>query len=131
MRRADSGFTLVELVIALSLVAMTVLAVAPLFVFASRENASVAEQSSAGALAVRRMELLRATPYADLDDGGDLASNVAGYFDDSQPHCSVRWTIAARTTAPMPGKVITVRATARGPLAGTSREAEIVTVRVE
>lgn len=131
MRQVDGGFTLVELVIALFLTAVSMLAVAPLFVFASRENASVGEHNSAGALAVRRMEVLRSTPFGQLENGGDLDSNVAGYFDDAVPGCTVRWTIADKATPPAPAKTVTVRASARGPLVGTVRETELLTVRVE
>lgn len=129
MRGEDSGFTLLEVVIALFLIAVSVIALAPLFVYASRENASAGQLGSAEARAVERMELLRATPFAELDNGGDLAADVADFFDASSPDHTVRWTIADRPGPPASAKVITVRATAVGPTRGAVREAVLVTLR--
>ena len=88
--RPNGGFTLVEVVVALLLLAVGVIATAPLFVYAARENAVGGDLGSVGALAVRQMELLRVSSYEALIPGGDLNSDVTGYFDASTPGFLVR-----------------------------------------
>jgi Tfp pilus assembly protein PilV len=128
--RADAGgFTLVEVVLALFLIAVGVIATAPLFVYASRQNASGKDLGTAGAAAVRRMELLRSLDYDTLAPGGDLMGNVAGYFDLSDPEVRVRWTVAANPNPPAGTKVVTVRAEAIGPALGAPKDVTLITIR--
>ena len=89
------GFTLVEVLIALLLMAVGVLGTAPLFILAVQGNAIGGDFGQMGAIAVERLEQLRAESYysANLPPGGSLTSNVTGYFDDSNPDFLVRWTI--------------------------------------
>lgn len=109
--RDDSGFSLIEVLVALLLLAFGMLAVAPLFVYATRVSASSADVGTAGALAVRRMELLRATGFNSLTAGGSLTSNSTGYFDASNVRTVVRWTVSDNAT-PATVKTITVLAIA-------------------
>ncbi len=127
--RAHAGFTLIEVVLAMFLISVGLIATAPLFVLAARQNTVGQKLGSAGAAAVRRMELLRAAPYASLAVGGNLAGNVGGYFDASDPEVLVRWTVATNPNPPAATKVVTVRAIAVGPSLGRGKDALLITVR--
>ena len=128
MRRPPSGFTLVEVLLALFLIAVGVLAAAPMFMYAVRGNAVGADVGSASALAEERMELLRTTPFADLTEGGSLDDNVEGYFDDSTSGYTVRWQIS---TGAGPGlaKTIAVRAVVERPTAPAAKQITLTTLR--
>jgi type IV pilus assembly protein PilV len=112
----QDGFTLVEVVLALFLIGIAVLAAAPMFIYAVQSNSVGADLSSAGALAVERMELLRLTAYGDLVDGGGLDTNVPGYSDTSIEGFDIRWQV---TSGGGPGttKTIIVRTVATRPTA--------------
>jgi len=123
------GFTLMEVVIALFLIAVGVIATAPLFVYASQENAGGGDMGTVGAAAVRRMEALRATEFIFLPNGGSLTTDVSGFADTSDPDVTVRWTIADNPNPPAPTKVITVQATAIGRKIGRRKAVTMLTVR--
>ncbi len=123
------GFTLVEVVLALFLLAVGVIATAPLFVYAARENAVGGDLGVVGDLAVRHMELLRATDYAILANGGDLSSNVNGFYDDSEPGFAVRWVIADNPNPPASTKTISVRVVADRQVIGKQKEVTLIAVR--
>jgi type IV pilus assembly protein PilV len=132
MQMDSRGFTLVEVLLALFLIAIGVLAAAPMFVYAMQGNAAGADFGTAGAIAVERMEVLRATRYTDLDAGGDLTSDVTAggvdYFDNSNPDYTVRWLIADNVT-PADTKTITVRVTARRQVVGQRKGVTLTTLR--
>ena len=123
------GFTLVEVVLALFLLAVGIIATAPLFVYAARENAVGGDLGAVGDLAVRHMELLRATDFVILTNGGDLTSNVDGYHDDSRPGYVVRWVIADNPNPPASTKTIAVRAVAERQVIGRRKEVTLIAVR--
>ena len=91
--RCQDGSSLVEVLVAMLLLAIGAVAVVPLFVSSVRRNAASADVSSLGATATARLELLRNTPAYSLNPGGSLSSNVAGYSDTSDPAVVVRWEI--------------------------------------
>ena len=124
-----SGFTLVEVVLALFILAVGVIATAPLFVFAAQENAVGGDLGKVGDLAVRRMELLRATDFVLLPNGGDLNSNVNGYSDLSRPGFVVRWVVADNPNPPATTKTITVRTIADRQVIGRKKEVTLIAVR--
>lgn len=127
LRRA-AGFTLVEVILALFLIGIGLLAVAPLFVYATKSAASSADLGVVGSRAVRRMEILRARGFNTLGAGGNLTTNANGFFDASDPACVVRWTIADNAT-PATRKTITVRAQATRSGVGLRKEIRLTTVR--
>jgi prepilin-type N-terminal cleavage/methylation domain-containing protein len=129
MRRNASGFTLMEVVIALFLIAVGVIATAPLFVYALQENAGGGDMGTVGAAAVTRMETLRAAAFGTLPAGGSLTSDVNGYSDFSVPEVVVRWTIADNPNPAIPSKTITVEAIAIGESIGRRKSVTMVTVR--
>lgn len=132
MRNRSAGFTLVEVLLALVLLAVGVLAAAPMFVYAMKGNAGASDFGVVGALAVERMELLRSEDYPDLDAGGSLTANttVGGvdYFDTSNDGFVLRWTIVDATPIANT-KTITVRALAERQVIGEQKEVTLTTVR--
>ncbi len=130
MRAANSqrGFSLVEVLVALFLIGVGVLAAAPMFIYAVQGNAVGADFGSAGALSVERMELLRASNYSALPAGGSLTTNTTGYFDSSDADYIVRWTVADNVS-PAGTKTVTVRATALGRRVGQNKQVTLTTVR--
>ena len=129
--RNDTGFTLIEVVLALFLIAIGVIATAPMFVFAAKETAAGGDLGSVGAAAEQRMEVLRGTVFQQLANGGTLDSNSTGYFDDSDPGQVVRWSVSNNPNPPAGTKVVTVRAIATGTRIGARKDVTLVTVRGE
>ena len=132
MRVPQAGFTLVEVLVATALLWFLLLGVAPLFVFAAQHNAAGADFGTAGAIAVARMETLRALAFTNLTAGGSLTSNVSvggvAYFDASNPEFIVRWEILDSAT-PAGGKRVTVRALALRAVSGMPKECSLTTLR--
>ena len=131
VRNKSRGFTLVEVVVGLAVMAVALLATAPLFLYAAKENAGGGDLGEVGVLAVERMERLRGTEYSSLDFGGSLASNVTDYSDTTNPDFTVRWTIGASPNPPAGAKIITVRAFADHVFLGRAKEVTLVTLRTE
>ncbi|MCP3980896.1 MAG: prepilin-type N-terminal cleavage/methylation domain-containing protein [bacterium] len=127
--RSTGGFTLVEVMLALFLLALGVLASAPMFVLAMQGNAAADDVGAANALAEQRLELLRTSDYDTLVPGGSLTSNVTGFFDDTNPDFIIRWEIA--TNATPPSRALTVQATALRSTIGVAKQSTITTLRSE
>jgi prepilin-type N-terminal cleavage/methylation domain-containing protein len=127
-RRASGGFSLVEVLIALFLIGIGVLAAAPMFIYAMQGNAVGGDFGTVGATAVERMELLRSQGYNSLVAGGSLTTNVNGYFDTSDPEITVRWSITDNTT-PVQTKTIQVRAVANRQVVGERKDITLTTLR--
>jgi hypothetical protein len=72
---------------------------------------------------------LRTTPFHDLDPGGSLVSDAAGYFDASDPDVAVRWEIIDGG-GPTGTKTIAVQAVAARQLIGEPHSVELRTLRV-
>jgi len=89
----ECGTSLLEVLVALMLVAMGMLSVAPMFVSSVDTSATGADISSLSARATARMESLRAEPFHTLTPGGSLTSNVSGYSDTTDPQVILRWEI--------------------------------------
>lgn len=107
----ERGSSLAEVLVALFLLSIALLAAAPMFVLSIQQNEVGADMGRVGARANGRMELLRTTPFYDLKPGGGLASNVTGFFDASDPDVAVRWEIVDGG-GPAGTKTIAVRASA-------------------
>jgi Tfp pilus assembly protein PilV len=128
VRGDENGATLVEVLVSLVLIAMGLLSVAPMFISSSQGNAAGADSGVAAALAVARMEQLRATDFDDLTAGGDLASNVTDYHDLANTGFVVRWTIVDNGSPPGT-KTITVRAIADRQVIGQQKSATLTVLR--
>jgi len=129
-RPRERGFTLVEVLVALFLIGIGVLAAAPMFMYAMQGTAVGGDFGSTGAAAVDRMELLRSEDWVDLEPGGDIDANVNDYFDASDPDVLVRWEIAVAPAPAPPGtKTITVRAIAARQVVGERKDVVLTTLR--
>ena len=131
MRTHAQGFTLLEVVLALAIMAIGVIATAPLFVYAAKENAGGGDMGSVGALAVERLEQLRGRSYYNLENGGDLQSNVDGFSDISDPDFDVRWIVADSPNPPAGMKVVVVRTLSNREVIGKAKEVTVAKLRSE
>jgi prepilin-type N-terminal cleavage/methylation domain-containing protein len=128
MASGERGFTLVEVLVALFLTGLGLLAIAPLFVYASESSATSADLGVVGAKAVQRLEILRAQGFGTLAAGGSLTSNVAGFSDTTDAAVTVRWTVAHQGSPPA-RKLITVRARAQRRVVGLEKVVTMTTLR--
>lgn len=128
MAHPARGFSLVEVLLALALLFVGIVAAAPMFIFAMKETAAGADLGRVGAAAVDRMELLRASDFYSLPAGGGLASNVTGYSDASNPAWTVRWQIVDNG-APPTVKTISVRAIVTRQAIGLAKEVTLTSLR--
>jgi hypothetical protein len=126
--RPAAGFTLLETLVALFLTTVAVLAVAPMFMHAAHGHDAGGDLGTVGVLAVDRLEQLRQVRWRDVEPGGSLTVNLAGYFDDSTPGYLVRWVV---TDNPSPSgtRTIVVQAAARGNQPGPRRRVEVTATR--
>jgi len=124
----ERGFSLIEVLLALFLMGIALMYAAPMFATAIRENAAGADLGSAGAIAVDRMEALRASDFYQLAAGGDLAANVGGFSDTGDPRFTVRWRITDNGS-PATLKTISVRVIAARQSTGASKEVNLTTER--
>ena len=128
MVRSDNGTSLLEVLLALVLIAMGALSVAPMFVSSAGANASGADISSLTSMATAHMESLRATAFHDLIPGGSLTSDIAGYADTTDPDAVQRWEIIDGG-GPTDTKTIRLIALAVTPLPEHRKSVEISTLR--
>jgi prepilin-type N-terminal cleavage/methylation domain-containing protein len=123
------GFSLVEVMVALFLISLGVLAAAPMFIYAMQGNAVGADLGTVGAAAVERMELLRQADYGTLSAGGSMNFNITGYSDTTDPEVTVRWAIRDTTLGPITYKSIAVRAMANRQVVGNPKQIILRTER--
>ena len=122
------GFSLVEVLVALFLIGLGVLAAAPMFIYAMQGNATGADFGSVGAIAVERMEQLRSQTFVNLPAGGSLTVSQTGYSDLTDPDYILRWRITDDATPPTL-KTISVRAIAVRQVVGERKEITLTTLR--
>ena len=122
------GFSLIEVLVALFLIGLGVLAAAPMFIYAMQGNATGADFGSVGAIAVERMEQLRAQTFVNLPAGGSLTVSQNGYSDLTDPDYILRWRITD-DVAPPTLKTISVRAIAVRQVVGERKEITLTTLR--
>jgi len=127
-RPSAAGFTLLEVLFALLLISIGVLAAAPMFLFAMRGNTVGADFGVVGAVAVQQLEELRAVEYDSLVAGGNLDVNETGYCDTSDPDYVVRWQIV-ENVSPVDTKTIQLRSIALREVVGQRKEVTITTLR--
>jgi prepilin-type N-terminal cleavage/methylation domain-containing protein len=124
-----SGFTLVEVLVAVAILMVAWLAAARLFASSVTANAGARGITQATILAVEKMEQLRALPFDDarlaFSPADSLSIDVGGYFDTSDGQYVRRWSIDPLPSHPDSAIVIHV-IVARSPAAN---EAHLVTIR--
>jgi prepilin-type N-terminal cleavage/methylation domain-containing protein len=127
---SQSGFTLVEALVAIVVLAVGLIAVANLMVVAGTSNSVGNTATAAATMASRELERLTAIPYDALVAGGDLDANDPGYFDETNvPGVGVirtRWLIVSPENQ---SRFITVRSEGLGPLTRARSRAEFTIVR--
>jgi prepilin-type N-terminal cleavage/methylation domain-containing protein len=123
---SSDGFTLVEILVAMTLLAVSLLAVGSLFVFAVRERATGADLGSVGAIASERIEMLRAVSFDALTAGGTFrATSWASATRRPRLHDP----IVADNASPATTKTITVRVIANRTTTGLRKEIALSTLR--
>ncbi len=128
MNQEQAGFSLLEVLVAMLLLAVLLLATAPLFVYATYGTRTGADLSFVGAAAQTRLEILRGTKFASLPAGGALTTNVTNFSDLTNPDVIVRWKIVDSGSPPT-RKTISVRAFARRHYVGAAKDVTVSTLR--
>ncbi len=91
-RDDQQGFTLLECVIALVITLIGVLAVYALIAYSVQMHVTSRNTATANTLAKAKVEELK---NSNRVIGGDLNSNVTGYFDTPAANIVRRWQVAA------------------------------------
>ncbi len=158
MRNPEAGFTLVEVLIAIVILAFGLVAVTNLLVVAGSSNSLASHTTAAAAEASEVLERLKAVPFLTLVAGGDLTADagsiascdatadanqcvVPANFNQFRTipgvgQVKTRWQIVSVPSAVMAGETtgsafyITVRSEGLGPLTRQRSRAEFTTFRV-
>lgn len=115
----DQGFTLIEVLIAISIFAVGLLAVATMQISAINVNSKAGQMTTRMTLAQDRIEKLMALPYTDpwLEElGNPPVNDSAGNTHQLSPTTdgyTISWTVTDDTPFPNT-KLITVSVTGRG-----------------
>ncbi len=82
--RDEAGFTLIEALVAIVILAFGLLAVSNLLIVAASSNAAGNQSSAATAIASETLESLKAQPFTSLTVGGSIggSSPTPGFFRD-------------------------------------------------
>jgi type II secretory pathway pseudopilin PulG len=145
--RGEAGFTLVEALCAIVILAFGLIAIANLMLVAATSNTVANQSTAATTLATQQMETLKNIPFTNppttnafnpaLNPGGNLDADLAGYFNPPVDipgvgEIRVRWLITG-VPDPVDAVVrtlfITVRAEGTGALTGARSRAEFTTFR--
>ena len=114
----DEGFTLIEVLIAISILAVGLLAVATMQITSIKVNSTAGQITDRITLAQDKLEELMALPYSSpwLEDLGDPPSGTdtnGNTHQETTDNYTISWTVTDNT--PIPGtKLITVAVTGRG-----------------
>jgi type II secretory pathway pseudopilin PulG len=136
----EAGFTLVEALCAIVILAFGLIAVTNLLLVASTSNTTANMSTAATTLAAQQLENLKAIPFADVNAiptpalaaGGDLEADAAGFVSNPPidvpgvGQIRVRWLIVDVDTQT---KFIAVRAESTAPLIGARSRAEFTVFR--
>ena len=92
----ETGFSLVELLVATAITVVCSLAVALMILYGTRLGAAARDVTLATALARARLEQLRVLPRgaAERQPGGSLGADLPAHFE-RQGHFRARWIVSA------------------------------------
>ena len=128
-KKSESGFTLIEVLIAIVILSIGLLSLAQMIVLATRANSLSGRMTASAALARERLERLKAAPFYTnpairarnpvLQDGGDVdagGGNYVQFYDaDGQPVAAgtgiyeVRWEINSVISPGLPLEMLEIR----------------------
>lgn len=129
----DEGFSLVEALVSLLVVSFIFLAIAQLIgtgVYVNRASEDLTEATAYGS---EKMEELRQLDYSALTPGGDVDSDVEGYYDDldldgdGQTDYTRRWEIIDQGDS----KRIRIRVFSTVATMGPAKETNLVSLVAE
>jgi len=107
-----AGFTLIEVLVACTLLTVAIAGVAQLFAATTMANATARATTYATVLAVEKMEQLRALPFDDpalaISPADALRADADGYFDVPSAGYRRRWSIAALPGHPADSVTVSV-----------------------
>ncbi len=118
---ASSGFSLLEVMVSVSLLAVALGSLSQLFLLSRRANAAARTATIAALLATQKMEALRERPWL-LPAGGSLQADISGYVE--------RFDGAGHLLAPTAAAAALVRRWSIQPLADDPSRSRVLAVRV-
>src|SRR5262245_65599570 len=127
--RRESGFTILEVLVAATILVVAVSALASLLSSTTAVNVSARHATRAVLLAMEKMEQLRALPFDDpalaASPPGTLEADVAGFSDAPADGYRRRWSIAPLDALPASACVVQVLVWSPG----DPSEASLVTIK--
>ncbi len=129
----QSGFTLIEALIAMVILAFGLIAITNLMLVAATSNTVANQSTAAASIASQQLEQLKALTWGDagLTAGGSVTADTAYASDTPMPGVGTihtRWRIVDVDTTT---KYVVVRSEGTGILAGPRARAEFTTFRVQ
>ena len=109
MTQSEAGFTLLETVISMVLMAIVGLGIASLFAYAASSTANAADREMATAVAQQRMEQLKSVAFTDATLNATSSAGVTTTVTRLGRVYSVNTNIAENSTATL--KTITIKVT--------------------
>lgn len=129
----EAGFTLVEALVAIVILAFGLIAVTNLLLVAASSNAVANQSTAATTAAAQTLEQLRAQAFDTLAVGGNVTADALGFWrDDEIPgvgQIHTRWQIQNMAPANPRAFFITVRSEGTGALSQARSRAEFTTIR--
>ena len=123
----ETGFSFVEMMVALVLVLFVMLSIAQLFGVGIAVNQAAEDVTQVTSLASEKIEDLKYRGYDDLAAGGSLDVNADGFFDERDLEADGdidyvrRWSVTDNGDS----KTIEVRVISQTPTTGATRETTV------